>query len=53
MATNEQQYNEQLRVLQESFPQASKEKLILLLRRRGGDVDQVRFLNFKIYCIAR
>ncbi len=42
MATsNEQQYEEQLHVLEERFPQASKEKLIYLLRRFNGDVDQV------------
>ena len=39
--TNEQQYGEQLRVLQERFPQASQEKLIRLLQRCYGDVDQV------------
>jgi len=41
MATNEQQYDQQLRVLLERFPQASADKLIRLLRRHGGDVDQV------------
>ena len=42
MATNnEQQYDEQVRVLQERFPQAPQEKLTRLLRRFHGDVDQV------------
>jgi hypothetical protein len=41
MSTNEQQYDEQLRVLQQSFPQESVEKLTRLLRRFHGDVDQV------------
>jgi hypothetical protein len=50
MSTNEQQYDEQLRVLQERFPQAPNGKLIRLLQRHGGDVDQVRN---KIYSIAR
>jgi hypothetical protein len=40
MSTN-QQYDEQLRVLQESFPQAPQGKLIRLLQRFSGDVDQV------------
>lgn len=38
---NEQQYAEQLRVLQERFPQAPNEKLIRLLKRFSGDADQV------------
>ncbi|CAF3685847.1 unnamed protein product [Rotaria sp. Silwood1] len=42
MATNQQEYDEQLRVLQEHFPQESKNRLIRLLQRHNGDVDQVR-----------
>ena len=41
MATNEQQYEEQLHDLKEQFPQAAAEKLIRLLRKHGGDIDQV------------
>lgn len=42
MATsNEQQYDEQVRVLQERFPEEPNEKLVRLLRRFHGDVDQV------------
>jgi hypothetical protein len=47
MATNQQQqqqHDEQLHVLQESFPQASQHKLVFLLRRHDGNVEQVRFL---------
>ncbi len=47
MSTNEQQqqqqYDEQLQIIKESFPQAHKGKLILLLRRHDGDVDKVCF----------
>jgi len=49
MSTNEQQqqqqqqYDEQLRTLKESFPQAHEGKLILLLRRHDDDVDKVCF----------
>ena len=39
----QQQYNEQLRVLHESFPQAPQHKLVILLRRHDGDIEQVRF----------
>lgn len=39
--TNEQQYDEQVRVLQERFPQAPNGRLVLLLKRFHGDVDQV------------
>jgi hypothetical protein len=46
MSTNEQQYDEQIRVL----PEAPNGKLLRLLQRHGGDVDQVRF---KIYSTAR
>jgi hypothetical protein len=51
--TNVQQYDEQLHVLQETFPQAPERKLVLLLRRHDGNVEQVRFLYFKIYYTAR
>ena len=52
MATsNQQQFDEQVRVLQERFPQAPQRKLILLLRRSNGDVDQVRFSIFWNICI--
>ena len=40
-SNNQQQYDEQLRVLQERFPQAPQEKLTRLLRRSNGDVDEV------------
>ncbi|CAF1204306.1 unnamed protein product [Rotaria sordida] len=42
MTTNQQEYDEQLHVLQEHFPQESKNKLIHLLQRHNGDIDQVR-----------
>ncbi|CAF2397742.1 unnamed protein product [Rotaria sp. Silwood2] len=44
MTTNQQEYAEQLRVLQERFPQEPNDKLVRLLQRHGGDVDQVRAL---------
>ncbi|CAF0826681.1 unnamed protein product [Rotaria sp. Silwood1] len=44
MATNQQQYAEQLRILQERFAQEPIDKLIRLLQRHAGDVDQVRAL---------
>ncbi|CAF5122450.1 unnamed protein product, partial [Rotaria sp. Silwood1] len=40
MATNQQQYAEQLRILQERFAQEPIDKLIRLLQRHAGDVDQ-------------
>ncbi|CAF2867991.1 unnamed protein product [Rotaria sp. Silwood2] len=42
MTTNQQEYDEQLCVLQERFPQESKDKLMRLLQRHNGDIDQVR-----------
>ncbi|CAF4090404.1 unnamed protein product, partial [Rotaria sp. Silwood1] len=42
MATNQQEYDEQLPVLQERFPQESKDKIIRLLQRHNGNVDQIR-----------
>ncbi|CAF1280086.1 unnamed protein product [Rotaria sordida] len=42
MATNVQEYTEQLRVLQERFPQEPTNRLTRLLQRHNGDVDQVR-----------
>jgi hypothetical protein len=44
--TNDQQYAEQLNVLQAAFPQAPTEKLIRLLRRFNGDAEQVRYLFY-------
>ncbi|CAF3715227.1 unnamed protein product [Rotaria sp. Silwood1] len=41
MDTNQQQYDEQLQILQERYPQTSKDKLIRLLQRHNKDVDQV------------
>ena len=41
MSTDEQQYDAHVAVLQERFPQQPKEKLLRLLRRSNGDVDQV------------
>ena len=46
MTSNQPTYDEQVRTLQEHFPQASKEKLTRLLQRHGGDVDQVRKFLF-------
>ena len=44
MSTNEQQqHDEQLHILQERFPQAPTGKLIRLLRRHDGNIDQVQF----------
>jgi hypothetical protein len=41
MASSQEQYDEQMRVLQERFPQESTNKLQRLLQRYNGDVDQV------------
>jgi hypothetical protein len=41
MASNQQQYDEQLRFLQECYPQESKHNLLRLLRKYDSDVDQV------------
>jgi len=41
MASNQQQYTEQLQLLQERFPQESRHKLSHLLRKQDGDVNQV------------
>jgi hypothetical protein len=46
MASNQQQYVEQLQLLQERFPQESPQKLSRFLERYNGDVHQVRFLKF-------
>jgi hypothetical protein len=43
MASNQQQYIEQLQLLKERYPQESKHKLLHLLRKHDGDVDQVKF----------
>ncbi|CAF1198388.1 unnamed protein product [Rotaria sp. Silwood1] len=42
MVTNQQEYDEKLLVLQERFPQESKDKIIRLLQRHNGNIDQVR-----------
>ncbi|CAF3735908.1 unnamed protein product [Rotaria socialis] len=42
MASNQQTYDEQVRVLQERFPHASTNHLIRLLQKHAGDIDQVR-----------
>jgi hypothetical protein len=41
MASNQQQYAEQLQLLQERFPEESTHKLLRLLERYNGDVHQV------------
>jgi len=41
MASNQQQHDEQLRFLQDCYPQESKHKLLHLLRKYDGDVNQV------------
>jgi hypothetical protein len=53
MASNQQQNNEQLRFLQECYPQESKHKLLCLLQQYDGDVDQVEFLEFLSIFLAR
>lgn len=52
MAANQQQYAEQLQLLQERFPQESAHKLLHLLRRHDGDVHQVGFLEFFTYLLS-
>lgn len=47
MATNQTQYDDQLHVLQESFPQAPTKKLVILLRRHDGNVDKVCIIYLK------
>ncbi|CAF1324818.1 unnamed protein product [Adineta steineri] len=42
MASNQQQYNEQLQLLQQRFPEESNHKFLRLLHKYDGDVDQVR-----------
>ncbi|CAF3050851.1 unnamed protein product [Rotaria socialis] len=42
MASNQQTYDEQVRVLQERFPRASTKHLTRLLQKHAGDIDQVR-----------
>lgn len=41
MSTSEAQYNEQVRVLKERFPQADDKKLNRLLQRHDGNVEKV------------
>ena len=41
MTSNQQTYDEQVRVLQERFPRASTKQLTRLLQKHAGDVDQV------------
>ena len=55
MASSEQQQptDEQLRFVQECYPQESKSKLLALLRQYHGDVDQVKFLGFQHLLSAR
>ena len=44
MATNQQQeYTEQLQLLRERYPNERKHKLLHLLQKHDGSVDQVRF----------
>ncbi|UJR21603.1 hypothetical protein I4U23_024685 [Adineta vaga] len=42
MASNQQQYDEQLKLLQERFPTESRHALLRQLEKNNGDVDQVR-----------
>jgi len=44
MASNQQQYDEQLKLLQELYPEESKHKILRLLKTHDGDFDQVSFL---------
>ena len=47
MASSEpHRYDEQLRFLQECYPQESRYKLLNLLRKYNGDVEQVRFFEW-------
>jgi hypothetical protein len=43
MASNQQQYTEQLQLLQERYPHERKHKLFHLLQKHDGNVDQVKF----------
>jgi hypothetical protein len=43
MASNQQQYDEQLQLLQELYPEESKHKILRLLKKYNGDFDQVSF----------
>jgi len=49
----QQQQDEQLRFLQDCYPQDSKHYLLRLLRKYDGDVDQVYFLKFLHIFLAR
>jgi len=44
MASNQQQYDEQLKLLQELYPEESKDIILRLLKTHDGDYDQVSFL---------
>lgn len=46
MTSTQTNYDEQVRVLQERFPQASSEKLMRHLRRYDGDADKVWYPIF-------
>lgn len=47
MASNEQHhYDQQLQFLHECYPQESQDKLLDLLRKYHGNVEQVRFFEF-------
>ena len=47
MASNQEEYIEQLQLLQERFPEESKDKLLRQLHKHNGDYYQVPF--FIIY----
>lgn len=42
MATSNQQYVEEIALLQERFPQEEPHKLFRILKRHNGDVEMVR-----------
>jgi hypothetical protein len=52
MASNQHQHDEQLRFLQDCYPQDSKHYLLRLLRKYDGDVDQVYFLKIYTYILS-
>ncbi|CAM4767806.1 unnamed protein product [Rotaria magnacalcarata] len=47
MTSNQQTYDEQVRILQERFPRASTNRLTHLLQKHAGDIDQVRARLFR------
>ena len=54
MASNQsQEYDEQVLFLGECYPEESKDKLLALLLKYNGNVDQVEFIVFSHRYLAR